>query len=129
MTAAPATVRPPSTVAGLLAQWYGSLIRTRRVLSDFTVTTTASRIVTTDSSRCALNLQNTSSLPLVIGFTPAITSTTGIVLMPQANLQFIWFEDLDFQCQEVWAISPAGSPTVHVIEQLLIGEYEESSLA
>lgn len=124
MGAPPLRVSPPSSVAGLLAQWYGSMIRTRRVLNDFTISTTPTRIVTADPSRVMLIISNYGTQSCALGAASNVTSNTGILLVPSSSIEMIWIEDLDFQCQEIWAISPAASAQLHIVETLLVGEFE-----
>src|SRR5258708_21982474 len=127
MSATPSTVRPPSTVAGLLSQWYGSRVRTRGILGDFTVTTAALRLCTADSSRVLLSLTNWGSVSIAFGENRNITATTGIGLQPGATTTLEWLTDLDLQTTEIWAIAASGSNAVHVVESLLVGEFETTA--
>ena len=124
MAATPSNVRPPSTVAGLLSQWYGSRLRTRRVINDFNVTTTPTRICVADSSRVLLAISNNGGFGLVFGENRNITNSTGIQLSQAQTVTFEWWSDLDLQTTEIWALSLTGTVAVHVIESLLVGEYE-----
>lgn len=124
MSATPSTVRPPSAVAGLLSQWYGSRLRTRRVVNDFTVTTAALRLCTADASRVLLSVTNWGGVAIAFGENRNITATTGIGLQPGATVTFEWLTDLDLQTTEIWAIAASGSNAIHVVESLLVGEFE-----
>ncbi len=124
MGAASIRVRPPSTVWGLLTQWYGSWLKTRRVINDFTVAQTPVRICVADPSRVLLLISNWSANSIAFGENRNITATTGVVLGPGAVASFEWFVDLDLQTTEIWAIAAAGSNAVHVVESLLVGEFE-----
>lgn len=128
MTVASSQTRPPSTVWALLAQWYGSQIKTRRVINDFTVAQTALRVCVADPSRVLLSLANWGANVIAFGENRNITATTGIILAPGAVATLEWFIDLDLQTTEIWAISNSGSNALHVVESLLIGEFEGASL-
>ena len=124
MGAASIRARPPGTVWGLLTQWYGSWLKTRRVINDFTVTTTAVRVCQADPSRVLLSLTNWGSNSIAFGENRNITATTGWLLAPGAQVNLEWFVDLDLQSTEIWAIAGAGSNALHIVESLLIGEFE-----
>ena len=124
MGAASIRARPPSTVWGLLTQWYGSWLKTRRVINDFVITNTPQRVCTADPSRVILILSNLSGSGITFGENRNITFTTGIPLAPGQTVVLDWSNDLDLMTTEIWAVSPAGSFNLHVIESLLIGEFE-----
>lgn len=125
--AASIRARPPSTVWGLLTQWYGSWLKTRRVINDFTVTTTAQRVCTADSSRVLLSLTNLGATTIVYGENRNITATTGWILAPGGQVTFDWMVDLDLQTTEIWVIAVSGSNALHVVESLLVGEFETAA--
>ena len=127
MGATPSTVQPPSAVAGLLTQWYGSRLRTRRVINDFTVTTAALRLCVADPSRVLLSITNWGAVAIAFGENRNITATTGIGLQPGASVTFEWLTDLDLQTTEIWAIAASASNAIHVVESLLVGEFEVSA--
>lgn len=129
MAATPTTVRPPSTAVGLVSQWYGSRVRTRRVINDFTVTTAALRLCTADSSRVLLSITNWGTVAIAFGENRNITATTGISLAPGATVTLEWLTDLDLQCTEIWAIAGSSSNAIHVVESLLVGEFEVTAAA
>jgi hypothetical protein len=122
--AASIRTRPPSTVWALLTQWYGSWLKTRRVINDFTVTIPASRLCVADPSRVLLSISNTGPQTIFWGENRNITATTGIPLAPGGVVSLEWFIDLDLQTTEIWAITAAASSTIHVVESLLVGEFE-----
>lgn len=124
MGAASIRTRPPSTVWALLTQWYGSWLKTRRVINDFTVGTTPVRICTADPSRVLLSITNWGANPIAFGENRNITATTGVLLASGAVAVLEWLNDLDLQTTEIWAIAAAGSNAVHVVESLLVGEFE-----
>jgi hypothetical protein len=119
--------RPPSTVWALLTQWYGSWLKTRRVINDFTIAQTALRICTADPSRVLLSLTNWSANTIAFGENRNITATTGLALAAGTTVTIEWLTDLDLQTTEIWAISAAGSNPLHVVESLLVGEFEGTS--
>ena len=127
MGAASIRARPPSTVWGLLTQWYGSWLKTRRVINDFTITTTPQRVCTADPSRVLLSLSNWGTTSLAFGENRNITSTTGIILPPGNAVSLEWFIDLDLQTTEIWAVAASGSSPLHVVESLLVGEFETTA--
>lgn len=127
MGAASIRTRPPSTVWALLTQWYGSWLKTRRVINDFTVTTTAQRICVADPSRVLLQIANWGTAALSYGENRNITATTGNILPSGSEVSIEWHTDLDLQTTEIWAISVAGNLAIHVVESLLVGEFEGSA--
>jgi len=124
MGAASIRARPPSTVWGLLTQWYGSWLKTRRVINDFTVTTAPQRVCTADPSRVLLSLSNWGSFTIAWGENRNITATTGRILAPGAIVELDWLIDLDLQTTEIWVVAGSGSNPLHVVESLLVGEFE-----
>lgn len=124
MGAASIRTRPPSTVWALLTQWYGSWLKTRRVINDFTVAQTAVRICVADPSRVLLSISNWGANSIAFGENRNITSTTGVILPSGSAVALEWLNDLDLQTTEIWAISATGSNAVHVVESLLVGEFE-----
>jgi hypothetical protein len=122
--AASIRTRPPSTVWALLTQWYGSWLKTRRVINDFSVTTTPIRLCTADPSRVLLQITNWGAFNLAIGENRNITSTTGLALAPGQTATYEWLTDLDLQTTEIWAVAVSSSNPVHVVESLLVGEFE-----
>ena len=127
MGAASIRTRPPSTVWALLTQWYGSWLKTRRVINDFTVAQTALRVCVADPSRVLLSLTNWSTNNVAFGENRNITATTGIMLQPGTTVTIEGATDLDLQATEIWAISAGGSNQLHVVESLLVGEFEGAS--
>lgn len=127
MGAASIRTRPPSTVWALLTQWYGSWLKTRRVINDFTVAQTALRVCVADPSRVLLSLTNWGLNAIAFGENRNITATTGIGLAPQSSVTIEWVTDLDLQATEIWVISASGSNALHVVESLLVGEFEGTS--
>lgn len=127
MGAASIRTRPPSTVWALLTQWYGSWLKTRRVINDFTVAQTPVRVCVADPSRVLLSLSNWSGNSIAFGENRNITATTGWLLAAGGVVTFEWLIDLDLQVTEIWAIAAAGSNALHVVESLLVGEFEGTS--
>jgi hypothetical protein len=126
MGAASIRTRPPSTVWALLSQWYGSWLKTRRVINDFTVATTPVRLCTADPSRVLLSITNWGIVGISVGENRNITPTTGI-LVPSGSVQVMeWLIDLDLQTTEIWAVA-TSSCAVHVVESLLVGEFEATA--
>ena len=119
--------RPPSTVWALLTQWYGSWLKTRRVINDFTIAQTALRVCVADPSRVLLSLTNWGFNNIAFGENRNITATTGIALTPGSTVTIEWNTDLDLQTTEIWAIAGTGSNALHVVESLLVGEFEGAS--
>ncbi len=124
MGAASIRARPPSTVWGLLTQWYGSWLKTRRVINDFTVTTSSQRVCQADPSRVLLQLSNWGASAIAFGENRNITATTGNILAAGVTVSLEWLTDLDLQTTEIWVIAAGGSNALHVVESLLIGEFE-----
>jgi hypothetical protein len=125
--AASIRTRPPSTVWALLTQWYGSWLKTRRVINDFTIAQTALRVCAADPSRALLSLTNWGANTIAFGENRNITGTTGLALAPGTTVTLEWGTDLDLQTTEIWMIATTGSNAVHVVESLLVGEFEGTS--
>ena len=82
-------------------------------LSKPTVSDTAAEIASTpQAGRKRILIQNLSNLPIYIGPSNAVTTTTGIRINKNMTLEVPWGPDLD-----VWAISAAGiTSDVRVLE-------------
>lgn len=108
-----------ATVWDLIELWYGRRLKTNRVFSDFTVTTSAQRICTANPARVQLLITNWGSSIVAFGENRNITASTGLPLGPGSLAEIDWLNDLDVQATEIWAIATGGSNAVHVEELLL----------
>lgn len=113
----------PSSVWQLLQLWYGTPLKTRRVIADFSVTTASQRICQFDASRVMLQISNWGTSAIAFGENRNITATTGIILPAGSVVTLEWITDLDLQATEFWAIAASGTDAVHVVESLLVGEF------
>jgi hypothetical protein len=127
MGAASIRTRPPSTVWALLTQWYGSWLKTRRVINDFTISGSPVRVCTADPSRVLLSLSNYGNAVLCFGENRNISTQTGILLQAMSTVSLDWSVDLDLQTTEIWVVALGGSNPLHVVETLLVGEFETAA--
>jgi hypothetical protein len=105
-----------------LSDWfYEALIRSSPSEFDYSIAATALIITQTKRPRIGITISNTGANNAAVGFNPALTLTTGILLLPAGSLTLNWYYDGDLLIRPMFAISVAGATTLHVIESVLDG--------
>lgn len=106
----------------LLAAFYGGSFVTLPHDSDYTIGTTATALLSNRGlSRIGVLISNTGSTNFAISFNPAVTITTGILLLPGGTYFSDWYYDGDLVERTLYAISSAAGGTLHMLERFLVG--------
>ena len=110
------------SVQQLLAAFYGAAFVTQPVETDYTIGVEAPIGSTTHPGmRVGLLLSNTGSTNIAVSFNPALTITTGILLLPGGTYVSDWYYDGDLVSRPLYAISSAAGGTLHMLERFLAG--------
>lgn len=102
-------------------RWYGTLATTRKHETDYTIGTTAIPIGSNFGQRLGWIVSNTGGPNIAVGFNPALTITTGILLTTGGGMISNWLQDLELVGQQVYAIAAQAGATLHMIENILAG--------
>jgi hypothetical protein len=105
----------------LRAFYHGELI-SKPVESDFTIGT--SPVTLTPGSngiRISVLLSNTGTPNIAVGYNPALTITTGVLLITAGTFFSDWYYDGDLVSYPLTAIAAAAGGTLHMIERYLQG--------
>ena len=106
----------------LLVAFYGGALVTLPHDSDFTIGTTAAQLTSNrNGMRIGYLLSNTGATNFAISFNPAVTITTGVLLLPGGTMNFDWYYDGDVVERFPWAISAGAGGTLHMLERFLTG--------
>jgi hypothetical protein len=105
----------------LIELYYGTRITTVPRESDVTVGTTAAKLGTRANTRTAIAISNGGAASIAVGFSNAVTSSTGIIVVSNGFLFLNWLEDQEIVNLELWAISGSSGNGVHVVEYELSG--------
>ena len=118
---------PPELAQNVLSardfilRFYGTLATTRAHETDYTIGTTAVSVGTNIAQRLGWMVSNTGGPNIAVGFNPAITITTGILLTSGAAWSSNWIFDLELVGRPLYAIAASSGGTLHVIENLVAG--------
>lgn len=104
-----------------ILQFFGTLATTRPHETDYTVGTTAVALGSTFGQRLAFIVSNTGTVNVAVGFNPALTITTGILLTQGAAFGSNWYYDLEVVGRTLYAIGAGAGATIHMIENLIVG--------
>lgn len=84
---------------------------------QITLSTTAVEIFAEDASRTAVSVQNNdTSISVYVGKTPAVSSTTGYLLLPGAEFNLSKGRGDNTQ-QRRWAVAASGTPVISIDEE------------
>lgn len=114
-------IRNMHSVRDLFTHWYGVLATTKPVEADFSPAGTAIVITEPVYPRIGRLISNTGAAAVAVGFSAAVTLTTGIYLTQGQALSLSWLEDGELLFYPMWLISTAGGGTVHVVNNCLVG--------
>jgi hypothetical protein len=110
------------SVQHLLAAFYGGAFVTLPHDSDFTIGTTPVALNSARGlQRVGALVSNTGTPTIAVSFSPAVTITTGILLLNGGSFNLDWYFDGDLCNRTLWAIASAGGGTLHMIERFLVG--------
>ena len=104
-----------------IAQFYNTLAITSPRVSNYTIGTTAIPIGTAAFQRLGLTLCNTGSVNIAISFDPAVTITTGQLLLQGGTFQANWYFDLEVVTYPLYAIGASSGATLSMIENIIQG--------
>jgi hypothetical protein len=112
----------PLQALELLAAYYGVIPRTLPRESDLSPAGTALACGAYPGQRAGILISNTGANPVAVGFTPAVTLTTGIAIIAGYALELNFLTDLQLVNYPLWVIAAGGSTsTVHVVENVFAG--------
>jgi len=114
-------IRNMRTAREMVIATYDALATTQPVESDYTIGTTAVALGVANLQRLGWMVSNTGTPNIAIGFNPAITITTGILLLTGGFAFSTWFYDLELVQRPIYAIASAGGGTLHMIENAITG--------
>jgi hypothetical protein len=100
---------------------YGRQIINHPVDSDYTVGTTAVALGSGRGQRTAYIISNTGTVNVAISFNPAVTITTGILLLQGGTMALDAYYDQQVVYRVPWAIGASAGATLHMIETILVG--------
>lgn len=110
------------SVRELLLAFYGGAFITQPMDSEYTIGTTALQLGDGRLGQRVLRaLSNTGATNIAISFNPAVTITTGFLLLPGGFYKDDWYYDGDLLERPLWAISSAAGGTLHMLERTLVG--------
>ncbi len=110
-----------TSVRELMELFFGIKMITRVMESDVSVGTSAVQLGTYDNTRIAYVLSNSGSVTVAIGFSNAVTTTTGIQVPAGGTLFSWWLSDGETVSQDIWGIASGSGNGVHVAEYVLTG--------
>lgn len=105
----------------LIEFYFGTRITTVPRESDVTVGTTAVKLGTRANTRIAVAISNSGGAAIAVGFSNAVTSTTGIIVISNGFMFLNWREDQETVNSDLWAVSGSAGNGVHVVEYELSG--------
>ncbi len=100
---------------------FGRPIINHPVDSDYTVGTTAVALGSGRAQRSAYIICNTGTVNVAISFNPAVTITTGILLLQGGTLSVDAYYDQQVVYRIPWAIGASAGATIHMIETVFVG--------
>ena len=110
------------SVQELLAAFYGGSFVTEPMDSDYTIGTAAVALGSVRlGQRVGRFLSNTGATNFAVSYSPAVTITTGILLLPGGTFRDDWYYDGDLVSRTLWAISSGAGGTLHMLERTLVG--------
>lgn len=112
----------PLQVLELLTAYYGCIPRTIPRESDLSPGASALVCGTYPGQRMGILISNTGSNQVAVGFSAAVTLTTGIAILAGYALEFNFLTDLQLVTYPLWVIATGGATsTVHVVENVFAG--------
>jgi hypothetical protein len=109
-------------VQTLLAEFYGGSLITLPHDSDYTIGTTPTALNSGRGlQRIGVLISNTGATNFAISYSPTITITTGVLLLPGGTFNSDWYYDGDLISRALYAVSSGAGGTLHMIERFLVG--------
>ena len=109
----------PLSARDLIALYFGTQIRLQPFETTLTVGTTSVQAGKLSNQRVAVTFSNPGSNLITVGFSPAVTSTSGYVVPSNGFLSFTWFLDGELVMRDFWAISGTASQTLYIAESVM----------
>lgn len=100
---------------------YGLLAITVPRVSNYTIGTSVVPLGTMAFQRLGFICSNTGSVNIAVSYDPAVTITTGVLLLEGGTFQSTWFFDLEQVTYPLYAIGANSGATLCMIEQILQG--------
>jgi len=104
-----------------IGRWYETLATTQPHETDYTIGTTAVPIGTAYGQRLAFSLSNTGATNIAFGWNPALTISTGFLLLSGGYAYANWLWDLEVVALPLYAIGSGAGGTLHMMENILAG--------
>ena len=119
--AAPAPFQWTPDIRTLIELFFGAQIRTAPREQDVSVGANVVQLGQWARTRSAIGLGNNGSAAVQWSFSPNVTSTTGMPLPAGQTIFFGWYLDNETVTYDIYAVSSAGTNSVHVIEYVMAG--------
>lgn len=105
----------------MVLRYFDTLATTKPHETNYTIGTTALALGSTAFRRLGYLLSNTGSVNIAIGWSLAVTITTGILLEQGGSFQTSWFFDLELVDRPIYAIAASGGATLFMVENAITG--------
>lgn len=109
------------TARELIEIYYGVRITTAPNESSVTVGTSVAKLGSYANTRTAIGISNSGAATVAIGFSTAVTATTGIQIASGGSLFLSWNIDGETVNSDIYAISASTGNVVYVVEYVLSG--------
>lgn len=109
----------PLSARDLIGLYFGTEIRLQPFETTLTVGTTSVQAGKLSNQRVAITFGNCGANLIVVGLSPAVTSTSGYPVAPNGFLSFTWYLDGELVMRDFWAISGTASQTLYIAESVL----------
>jgi len=114
-------VQNAQDVRELLANFYGTPFVTQPVEADFTINTSAVGVLQLVLQRVGALVQNTGATNIYIGYSQAVSTSTGFKLSPGDRFREDWYYDGDLLMRQLYCVGDNSGGSVHVLERCLQG--------
>jgi hypothetical protein len=119
----PADIYVPQSARDLIAVRYGVAIPIAPRESTVTVGTSVVAVGKFARQRVAVSFVNESNGTINIGFSNAVTTTSGFQLNQNQFLTFQWMTDGELVMNDFFAIGSTGGLVLYVVESVLTGNF------
>lgn len=109
----------PLSARDVIAAYFGFQIRLAPRETTVTVGTTAVQATFHANQRVAVTFGNGGANPIIVGFSPGVTTTKGYPIAAGSFLSFTWFLDGELVMYDFWAISGTAAQTLYVCQSIL----------
>lgn len=109
----------PLSARDLIGLYFGTEIRLQPFETTLTVGTTSVQAGKLSNQRVAVTFSNPGTNVITVGFSPAVTATSGYTVPTGGFLSFTWFLDGELVMRDFWAISGTSSQTLYIAESVM----------